>query len=193
MKILDFFLFVGHFHPPGSGSAIWMRIRIQQPKLMRTHVNPDPDPDPKPCFVPILYRFVISIKDPHNFDSDHDPIFNWCGSRSRFLFDANPGTTFTRCGSGAISGSAEPDPYQNVTDPQHWQQHGTDFACIPNLKVRERVGQSAKTHLEEVPGRGLHFIGESGGEHEGLPLPFLRHRRVPSQIWLSFFFFKPVR
>ncbi len=48
--ILDFFLcFVGHFCPPGSGSgsAIWMRIRIQQLKLVRIHA--DPDTDPKPC------------------------------------------------------------------------------------------------------------------------------------------------
>ncbi len=37
-----FSIFVGHFSPPGSGSgsAIWMRIRIQQLKLMRIHVDP---------------------------------------------------------------------------------------------------------------------------------------------------------
>ncbi len=52
-----------------------MRIRIQPLKLMRTHVDPDTDPDPKPCFVPILYRFVTSIKDPHHFDADPDPDF----------------------------------------------------------------------------------------------------------------------
>ncbi len=42
-----FSIFVGNFCPPGSGSAIWMRIRIriQQLKLMRIHA----DPDPKPC------------------------------------------------------------------------------------------------------------------------------------------------
>ncbi len=49
MKILYFFsIFVGHFcppGPPGSGSAIWMRIRIQQPKLIRIRIrNPDKDP-----------------------------------------------------------------------------------------------------------------------------------------------------
>ncbi len=34
-----------------SGSAIWMRIRIQQLKLMRIHAvsDPDTDLDPKPC------------------------------------------------------------------------------------------------------------------------------------------------
>ncbi len=39
-----FSIFWGHFCPPGSGSVIWMRIRIriQQLKLMRIH------PDPKP-------------------------------------------------------------------------------------------------------------------------------------------------
>jgi hypothetical protein len=49
MKFWTFFIFVGHLCPPGSrsGSAIWMRIRIQQLKLMRIHV--DPDPDLKPC------------------------------------------------------------------------------------------------------------------------------------------------
>ncbi len=35
---------MGHFCPPGSGSAIWMRIRIQQLKLMRIHADPDPKP-----------------------------------------------------------------------------------------------------------------------------------------------------
>ncbi len=49
-----------------------MRIRIQQLKLMRTHVNPDPDPDPKPCFVPILYRFVISTVKSPNFVTAHN-------------------------------------------------------------------------------------------------------------------------
>ncbi len=45
-----FSIFWGHFCPPGSGSAICMRIRIQQLKLMRIHADPDPDtdPDPKP-------------------------------------------------------------------------------------------------------------------------------------------------
>ncbi len=40
MKILVFFYFCGSFCPPGSGSAIWMRIWIQQLKLMRIR-NPD--------------------------------------------------------------------------------------------------------------------------------------------------------
>ena len=46
-KFCTFSIFVGYFCPPGSGSgsAIWMRIRIQQLKLMRIHA----DPDPKPC------------------------------------------------------------------------------------------------------------------------------------------------
>jgi hypothetical protein len=40
MKNLDFFpIFVGHFRTPGSGSAIWMRIRIQQLKLMRIRIR----------------------------------------------------------------------------------------------------------------------------------------------------------
>ncbi len=42
-----FSIFVGHFCPPGTGSAIGMRIRIQQLQLMRIHA--DPDTDPKPC------------------------------------------------------------------------------------------------------------------------------------------------
>jgi hypothetical protein len=53
MKISVLFsIFLGHFCPPGSGSesAICMRIRIQQLKLMRIHADPDTDPDPKPCF-----------------------------------------------------------------------------------------------------------------------------------------------
>ncbi len=44
---------MGHFCPPGSGSAIWMRIWIQQLKLMRIRIrirNPDliweVDPEP---------------------------------------------------------------------------------------------------------------------------------------------------
>ncbi len=43
MKILDFFLFLWDiFAPSGSGSAISMRIRIQQFKLMRIRIrNPD--------------------------------------------------------------------------------------------------------------------------------------------------------
>ncbi len=45
MKILSFFpIFWGHFFPPGSGSGICMRIRIQQLKLMRIHADPDPKP-----------------------------------------------------------------------------------------------------------------------------------------------------
>jgi hypothetical protein len=40
MKILDFFLFCGSFLPS------WIRIRIQQLKLMRIHADPDPDPKP---------------------------------------------------------------------------------------------------------------------------------------------------
>ncbi len=39
MKILYFFFFVGHFCPPGSGSAIWMRVRIQQLNLMRIRIR----------------------------------------------------------------------------------------------------------------------------------------------------------
>jgi hypothetical protein len=41
-----FSIFVSHFCPPGSGSesAILMRIRIQQLKLMRIHAHPDPKP-----------------------------------------------------------------------------------------------------------------------------------------------------
>jgi pimeloyl-ACP methyl ester carboxylesterase len=39
----------------------WIRIRIQQLKLMRIHADPDPDtdPDPKPCIIPwsILFSF----------------------------------------------------------------------------------------------------------------------------------------
>ena len=48
-----FSIFVGHFCPPGSGSgsAIWMRIRIQQLKLMGILADPDTDPDPKPCYL----------------------------------------------------------------------------------------------------------------------------------------------
>jgi hypothetical protein len=42
MKILSFFLFFGSFFPS------WIRIRIQQLKLMRIHADPDTDPDPKP-------------------------------------------------------------------------------------------------------------------------------------------------
>ncbi len=33
------FLCVCHFCPPGSGSALWMRIRIQQLKLMRIRIQ----------------------------------------------------------------------------------------------------------------------------------------------------------
>jgi hypothetical protein len=45
MIILDFLYFCGSFLPS------WIRIRIQQLKLMRIHADPDPDtdPDPKPC------------------------------------------------------------------------------------------------------------------------------------------------
>jgi hypothetical protein len=45
MKIMIFFYFCGSFLPS------WIRIRIQQLKLMRIHADPDPDtdPDPKPC------------------------------------------------------------------------------------------------------------------------------------------------
>ena len=39
-----FFYFSGYFCPPGSGSAIWMWIRIQQLELMRFHADPDPKP-----------------------------------------------------------------------------------------------------------------------------------------------------
>jgi hypothetical protein len=42
MKILNFFIFVGHFRPPRSGSLFKMRnrIRIQQLKLMRIYADP---------------------------------------------------------------------------------------------------------------------------------------------------------
>jgi hypothetical protein len=41
-KFLTFYIFVGTFCPPGSGSAFWMRIRIQQLKLMRIRIhNPE--------------------------------------------------------------------------------------------------------------------------------------------------------
>jgi hypothetical protein len=42
MKFWTFFYFCGSFLPS------WIRIRIQQLKLMRIHA--DPDPDPKPWF-----------------------------------------------------------------------------------------------------------------------------------------------
>jgi hypothetical protein len=40
MKILDFFLICGSFLPS------WIRIRIQQLKLMRFHADPNTDPKP---------------------------------------------------------------------------------------------------------------------------------------------------
>ncbi len=49
-KFCPFFLFfVGHFCPPGSGSAIWMRIRIQN-LLMRIRIrNPAFQSNPLSC------------------------------------------------------------------------------------------------------------------------------------------------
>ncbi len=41
-KFCPFFYFLGSFLPS------WIRIRIQQLKLMRIHADPDPDTDPKP-------------------------------------------------------------------------------------------------------------------------------------------------
>ncbi len=79
----------------GSRSAIWMRIRIQQLKLMRIHAEPDPKPwvhcRPLCCVsqidetVPIqMFRYRIRRNlilfdhlDP-NLDSDLQ-IFNWAG------------------------------------------------------------------------------------------------------------------
>ncbi len=45
-KFCTFFYFCGSLCPPGSGSAIWIpiRIRIQQLKLLRIHADPDPQP-----------------------------------------------------------------------------------------------------------------------------------------------------
>ncbi len=73
MKILDFFsIFVGQFCPPGSGSAIWMRIRIQQLKYLRIHANPDPDtdPDPKPWLGWIWKQGLMTF--------DHGPVAPSC-------------------------------------------------------------------------------------------------------------------
>jgi len=61
-------IFVCHFCSPGSGSgsAIWMgiRIRIQQHRLMRIHA----DPDPKPCFL----AKEVSVSDPYLLNLGQD-------------------------------------------------------------------------------------------------------------------------
>jgi hypothetical protein len=64
-----FSIFSVHFCPPGSGSAICMRIRIQKLKLMRIHA--DPDTDPKPWFrgsgsVPKCHRSTTLLTTPPN-------------------------------------------------------------------------------------------------------------------------------
>ncbi len=59
MKILSFFsIFFGHFCPPGSGSAICMRIRIQKLKLMRIRIR---NPVLQYCSIAVLqYCFWAS-------------------------------------------------------------------------------------------------------------------------------------
>ncbi len=91
MKILYFFYFLGHFCPPGSGSAIWMRIRIQQLKLMRIHADPDPEPwlpvlkasVPGPV---VMKKFLIPLQESYRYPLGINPIskcyvlpyLQWC-------------------------------------------------------------------------------------------------------------------
>ncbi len=60
MKILYFLYFCGSFFPS------WIRIRIQQLKLMQIHADPDPDtdPDPKPC-LPSSCLYPVWLGWPH--------------------------------------------------------------------------------------------------------------------------------
>jgi hypothetical protein len=95
------------------------------PLVTSTDPGPDPSPDPAPdpsiikqkyskvnlafyCFVTHL-RLFTNAPDPHPDPDPSDP------------YDfRSPGSE-----SGSIRqryGSEDPDPYQNVTDPQHWIQ-----------------------------------------------------------------------
>ncbi len=65
---------MGHFCPPGSGSAIWMRIRIQQLKLMRIRIririlNPGKKDKNYKFFVKINEKSSVADSDPYGFGS----------------------------------------------------------------------------------------------------------------------------
>ena len=83
---LHFSVFFLKIYPPGSGYAYWMRLRIQEAKLMRIHA----DLDPKPWFLFILAasnlilgcQYFINILFPIQFVCS--PADALAGSKSRF-------------------------------------------------------------------------------------------------------------
>jgi hypothetical protein len=81
MKFLHLSIFVGHFCPPGSESALSIQIQIQ---LIKTKADPDPqhcfpqlikikaDPDPQHCFPRCEFSFLFLDQD-ENMEPSAEP------------------------------------------------------------------------------------------------------------------------